>query len=203
MLRTVAAALVAAALAVPAHADPPNDTQFTGGCRFRAVGVSAPQPPEWPDTYVAIVSAAVVAMSPTPEHNPATLTALRCLLLVNGTTVFSASGTTAGPVGVVPPTPLTVTVADTDVVEFCTEATAVDTHGQQVQLVCGPHGDPDLTLIVDFVNDLVFGGVVDPAVCPTLASLAPTQVQNHLRIDEQGDVYLAGELWWDCPPYAF
>lgn len=193
MLRTSAAALVAAAaLSVPAHADPPKDTQFVGDCRFRTVMLAAT------GSYDGTVDAVVAAVAQKPEHNPVALTALRCLVRVNGTTVFAVSGTTTGPVGVVPPAPVSFVAADSDYVLFCMEATAVDAHGQRTDLVCGPDGDPGFPPLEPLVESYV-----DPAVCPVLASLAPTQVQNHLRIDEQGDVYLAGELWWDCPPYQY
>lgn len=47
------------------------------------------------------------------------------------------------------------------------------------------------SLVGDDVVDQTFRNVVDPTVCPKLAVLFPPD----------GDVYLAGELWYDCPPY--
>ena len=40
---------------------------------------------------------------------------------------------------------------------------------------------------------------VDAALCPELAALAPGH--DPVTIEPDGDVYLYGELWWDCPPY--
>ncbi|HWL37811.1 MAG TPA: hypothetical protein VNQ77_16615 [Frankiaceae bacterium] len=41
--------------------------------------------------------------------------------------------------------------------------------------------------------------VVDPLVCPVLASLAGDYVA--VSVNSQGDVFVLGEPYWDCPPY--
>ena len=42
--------------------------------------------------------------------------------------------------------------------------------------------------------------VVDPVVCAVLKAYAPGTYPVEIRSD--GDVYVAGELVWDCPPYG-
>jgi hypothetical protein len=42
---------------------------------------------------------------------------------------------------------------------------------------------------------------VDPILCPVLASLRG--VYGPVTIDPEGDVWVAGEKVWDCPPYDF
>lgn len=41
--------------------------------------------------------------------------------------------------------------------------------------------------------------VLDPTVCPILSSFPSTV--PFVVIDQQGDVYVDGDLVWDCPPY--
>jgi hypothetical protein len=35
-----------------------------------------------------------------------------------------------------------------------------------------------------------------------LASLAPARVEDYLRVTPEGDVYVNGALFHDCPPYG-
>lgn len=44
------------------------------------------------------------------------------------------------------------------------------------------------------------GGGLDGVVCPVLRTLGPG-VPGVVEIREDGDVVVAGELFWDCPPY--
>lgn len=53
-------------------------------------------------------------------------------------------------------------------------------------------------VVYDVVNDLL--AVSDLMVCELLAALAPG-VPGVLDIDSTGDIHLAGEFIWDCPPY--
>lgn len=43
--------------------------------------------------------------------------------------------------------------------------------------------------------------VVDPLLCPVLAETAAYYLDD-TYVTSEGDVYVAGELVWDCPPYA-
>lgn len=68
-----------------------------------------------------------------------------------------------------------------------------------------PH-DP-LMLVLDTVDGLIRdcegGDCVDTEekLCAALAALAPG-LPPYVTIDGQGDVYLTGEWFWDCPPYG-
>jgi hypothetical protein len=208
MLRVLAAvALATAAIATPAVADPPADATYAGHCGFDAVGQASLTGPE---TYRGAMYAYIVAYSPTPAHDPVTVAALRCELLVNGVVVGGADGLGAGPLGVAQPTPIEYVESPDDDPQFCTYLTLVDAHGQVVPVTdCEPvdqppHDPPPPRSPLDVAEELVddaFVGTVDPAVCPLLAALAPTQVKDYLTVTPEGDVLVDGERYYDCPPY--
>lgn len=52
----------------------------------------------------------------------------------------------------------------------------------------------------DELLDEVVGGAADPTVCLGLAAAAGTY--GPVTIDSTGDTYVAGDLVWDCAPYA-
>lgn len=58
--------------------------------------------------------------------------------------------------------------------------------------ICGPDQ------VFDEVN-AVFVEHVDPAVCPLL--VAHAGAYGAVEVEPDGDVHVAGELVWDCPPY--
>ena len=43
---------------------------------------------------------------------------------------------------------------------------------------------------------------LDEAACPLFVFALQGTLAQTVTIDEQGDVYVAGELVWDCPPYG-
>jgi hypothetical protein len=60
-----------------------------------------------------------------------------------------------------------------------------------------------LTLVEDTLSDIE-KTFVDPTVCPVLAGLAGTYDLSPVivvTINGQGDIFLDGEPFWDCPPY--
>lgn len=65
---------------------------------------------------------------------------------------------------------------------------------------------PPVRGVVDYVGCIVLGGPglcsFDYAVCPLLAALAPG-VPGALDVRPDGDVYVGGEFFWDCPPYEW
>jgi hypothetical protein len=65
-----------------------------------------------------------------------------------------------------------------------------------------PALDPlfDLMEVLDSVTDPMDPVVLDPLVCPILASLAGDYA-GVVTINSQGDVFLLGEPSSDCPPY--
>jgi hypothetical protein len=66
-------------------------------------------------------------------------------------------------------------------------------------------GAAALTAISDELLDAVVGGdgIVDPTVCPILASHSGSGVPGVVDIDSTGDTSVVGlGPVWDCPPYA-
>lgn len=129
----------------------------------------------------------------------------------------SGSGVVAA---VVPPTLVSYEAGPDQYVVMCTEFAVTDAHGQTTNLYydsgsgefstspdsscwgpvclaldCGLYGD------VLHLLDYLYVEVVDPVVCPAIASLAPG-VPGVVDVLPDGDVYVAGEFTWDCPPYA-
>jgi hypothetical protein len=206
----VLAAVALAAVAVttaPAVADPPAEIRHAGSCGLDSVM----EPALGDGVFRGVVFAEVVAFSTAPERNPVTVTGLRCELSVNGEPRQSWTGQVAGPAGLLAPTPVEITAADNDVIDLCTVldtrdatgAAASETYCRSGASRCPPEGYCGY----DWVFDLVFGvlndafAVVDPPVCAVLAGLAPLDA-GPLRIEPGGDTYVAGELFYDCPPYA-
>ena len=149
---------------------------------------------------------------------PGEAVTVRCYVAVNGTEVGSTptgSGTTAaGTAGQV-----TYTATDQDDVDLCIEySTAsegtVNTCFETTTTTFPPQAVTDLLISlaeqVDAVLAQVFDTLsdlevqfVDPVLCPifvTLGGVIP-DVPGVLEINGQGDVFLLGDPFWDCPPY--
>jgi hypothetical protein len=43
--------------------------------------------------------------------------------------------------------------------------------------------------------------LLDQIICPVLATLEGVGVPGVVEVGDQGDVFVAGDLFWDCPPY--
>lgn len=128
------------------------------------------------DTYVGALGGYVVS----PSGGPVALT---CRLTVNGTTVAAVSSAGAPVFG----QSAWATVDPTDVVRVCSDVTQ---HGATAT-TCAPWLP---------VQQGTVWLVVDPAVCGVLIGLEGTY--GVAEIDAQGDVYVGGELFYDCPPYG-
>jgi hypothetical protein len=65
-----------------------------------------------------------------------------------------------------------------------------------------PIFDPvfDLLDTIDALLQSVEKDVIDPLVCPVLATLQGDYA-GLVTINAQGDVFIAGTPFWDCPPY--
>jgi hypothetical protein len=197
-MRTAAALvamLLGAAAAAPATAA--DAARHQGECGYETVSQEVVT---GPDRYVGAVWAAVVLYPATPgEVVSATVT---CEVRVNGVprwTSRPASGT--GVVALVEPVELTLT--DTDVVQLCTtvDYTSDATPTETTCPGAGwgdlpPEGHPDFVdALVETVN-----GVwphVDPVACAAFGALAPGA--GPVQVTPEGDVYLTGDLLWDCP----
>ena len=164
------------------------------------------------------------------EDNPVSVT-LTCSIMTSGYTYADppADQTSAsGPaVAVVPPTPLTYhDPTGADLVAVCSQVTVVDKDGTSrhyywdnwtqrfstdpatpcVPLICpvsadgGPCDEPFYWQVLRDALGTVFG-IVDPAVCEVLR-----EVPDHpgvIESGDDGDLYVNGEFFWDCPPYAY
>ena len=197
--RTTALAL-AAALAVPtsAAADPPVHNHLVGGCSATNLSPS-------PDAFHGQLHAAAVAYALWHQHDPVTITRLTCEVRVSGTGVLMVEGETAGPAAFVAPRLVSFPMGFDDWVEVCTVAEVVDAHGQRDTLRAGCDGTtPEMPFPPHPLNealDHVVWPTVDPLACAAFQALAPV-VPPPVTITPGGDVYAAGELLWDCPPYA-
>jgi hypothetical protein len=71
--------------------------------------------------------------------------------------------------------------------------------------ISGGTSDPVFDPIFDLIDTIldllttVEKDVIDPAVCPVLATLAGSY--GPITINAQGDIFINGEAFWDCPPY--
>jgi hypothetical protein len=140
---------------------------------------------------------------------------LRCYIRINGGEAASTpkeSGTVAvRTLGLV-----TFTVPPDSFVEICTEIDAVTVSCSSVEISQIPPQEVEdlLTTLEDVVTtveqtlpesltnfiDNIKPGIVDPTLCPVLASLAPGA--PGVDISPEGDTTIVGDPVWDCPPYG-
>ena len=136
-------------------------------------------------------------------HSDGGTVTIRCFVKVNGTETSSTptgtgegAATTAGRV--------TYAAGDTDVVELC--ATATWPGGSRT--VCFPTSrlqvppQEVIDLLIDII-DIIDGVIieyVDPVLCDQLDN--HPGVYGPIEIKPDGDVYINGEFFWDCKPYA-
>lgn len=192
MTRLLAAAAVAvAALAVPATAD-----HVTAECRFLSVSDAELTGGAWEGVMYGTVTA--------PGEDAVTV---RCEIRVNGAAVTGTP--TGGPTPSVAVTAGEIRYESTlsDEVEAC----AVHTTGHGTGTSCRPAtsttippcqalGSCDVvTIALETLRDVEVEEI-DPRVCPMLAAHRPG-APPYVGTDAEGDVYVLGALWWDCPPY--
>ena len=198
MRMVLAATVAAAALAPPAQAHPAH--HYVGDCGFFTLsdGTDSPQT-QW-DGEVDVVAIATDAVTGGPAAVPIRV---ECELRINnatpGTVVFTATGTgvAAGAA------PFTFHADPDDVVTMCHNVTVAGAAHQEC-------ADSTTTpLVPDPVWELwdeVFGPrEPDPDwPCDHIAALAggPLDQPPVLDIRTDGDIYIDGEWFWDCPPYG-
>lgn len=187
------------ALAAPAQAHPTH--HYVGQCRISSVsdGGDDDQTTWTGQASIAVVATDASGVVPAPT---APISG-QCDVYRNGVffqTAVTASGTGAASNAV----PWTYQSDPDDVMTVCT---VVEVNGE-------PHSDcrdltttpivPEpvqqvITFIIDTLNNEVFSKI-DPTICPFLATGAPG-IPGVIDINEEGDVSIAGDLFWDCPPY--
>ncbi len=195
VLPAVATALLAVA-PVPARAA--ADSEYRGGCGFDTVQRDRV------DVFVdgglwsgVLYSATLLYSSGSPGDNPVSAT-VTCTLLVNGQP--RGVGTFAGTVVVAGAKRLSFFTAPYDHVQLCetvdftSNDTPTHTECQEPTtstVLPNPLWDA-LDAAVDLVQELV-----DPALCPLLAGLAPGG-PGVVDVGTEGDVAVAGVPVWDC-----
>lgn len=191
------AALGAIAGFAPAASAAPGDT-ISGGCDYGPLiytgGSSAP------------LESVLYDESTTQNAGGAPISAtVHCWIDVNGSHQTDSDLYAGGFGAQEGNEPYTVRATPYDVVDVCEEVRfGLDTYWTQVgchsvtTLQAPPQQVIDLiNSLLDTVNNLPTQ-VIDPILCPILASLAGTY--GPITIDPTGDVYF-GKLIYDCPPY--
>ena len=179
--------------AVPAaHAD--HEYYHHGDCSFSTVSDGTDSPStRWDGAVVAaVVAADEHTWAPTGEQ----LT-VECVMYLNGaqpgTVVLSESGTGA----VAKVAPLTYYADPDDIVSMCTRVTTDD----DVVVACG--AGPTRPLLPPAVQEQVDAALtlVDSTTCQALVALdgGPADQPPAFDVRSDGDLYVAGEWFWDCP----
>ena len=185
----VAGLLTAAAPAASAH----PDHDYRGRCGFAAVAEPGGDGPE--TRWTGYADVVVVATNATGDPAPDALVSVRCVLVVDDVeraTVLAASGTAvaAGATTLVYEAALDATV------NLCTAVTV----GGEEHVHCPPVGSGSMEEGLQNLIDDVFE-LADDTICPALVAAAPG-VPGVVDIEADGDTYVAGEWFWDCPPYG-
>ncbi len=197
------ATLLAAATPMPAHAAARSESR--NGCGYtvqaRDLGYDpwADEPHEWTGVLRSNI---LVYSTQSPADNPVSAI-VTCELRVMGTPV--ATATFAGTVVVTGAKRVSYTTADINEAANVMVCTTIDytSDDTPTESFC-PYVDsvpllPDQ--VYDAGSDIVGAAndVIDPALCPAAASLAPG-VPGVVDIGLDGNVSVNGEPFWDCPP---
>ncbi|HVF06745.1 MAG TPA: hypothetical protein VNA20_18055 [Frankiaceae bacterium] len=132
-------------------------------------------------------------------HADTSNVSIRCRVTVNGVTV-AATPVGTGPGVATTESDVSFAAGDTDVVRVCADFTSAHGSGTVCVLVGITEVPPQ---VVWDTLDAALGELwplIDPVVCEVLKQITG----NHpggVVVNDQGDVYVNGELVWDCPPY--
>ena len=212
-MRKILLAGVVAALAVgavPASAHP--NYHYEGGCGFQTLSDGGEDDQT---TWTGSAQAAVVATDAAGLPAPTATISVECHVYKDGVyqnTILSASGQgaaataseyeyQASPSAVI--TVCDVVTVNDEVHNACEDATTTPIVPEPVQeIIEGVFEtvDPIIIDAINTVNELVVQHL-DPLICAVLKLLAPG-FPPYLVITPEGDVYIDGVFFWDCPPYA-
>lgn len=190
-LLPVAVAFAALALPLPAEArvPDPGTTYVTasdsGGCRLDGTLEGAATL----DAYVT----GVIVTTVQPDS-------AWCALRVDGTDIRTYAAAIDGPIATVNAHDRVPGVSEDDVIQICTVLQYGPTPVESCSGVASSLQVPPQE-VVDLLDTLL-AGFVDPLLCPVLRTVAPVVVNTLLVVDTQGDVYVNGALFYDCPPYT-
>ena len=145
------------------------------------------------DTYTGAAYGFIA--SPTPQES----VSIRCYVSVDGSDQ-GGTNTGSGTNFATTQGQVTFTASDTQEVLLCAEWSA-GSEGPEVE--CFPTTNTQIPPqpVIDLLDQIFAAtGAVDFLLCPILGGLAPG-VPGVLDITPEGDVSIAGSLFWDCPPY--
>ena len=188
-------AVLCATVATPAHAHP--DYHYTGGCTY-----ATELDPTTPGVWRGVAGAAVVATHAADDTPAAVPISVDCVLYVNGAnprTILSANG-----LGVAAAARTWSYEADhTEIVTLC-DVVTVGTDPPRSS--CDEPPEPlylpgPLIDTIEFALDTVSETFPEQEVCDAVAAAGPG-VPGVVDVTAEGDVHVAGEFVWDCPPYA-
>jgi hypothetical protein len=199
-LSTGLAACLLAAAAPAASAHPRY--HYRGGCGFHTISDGSDSPGT---TWRGEADAVVVATFDEPRTPARTApVTVACELYVDGMyvatpVVASGTGFAAGYA-----VPFEFTADPDSIVTLCDVVTV----GGETHVDCGFSGGPPDPLLPPFVVDFLnatfafVSAVTDDTVCAEFAAQDGGPVdQPPLDIRPEGDLYVGGEWFWDCPPY--
>ncbi|HVF06936.1 MAG TPA: hypothetical protein VNA20_19015 [Frankiaceae bacterium] len=144
-------------------------------------------------------------------HADPTEVSIRCWITVNGvlqTGADTGAPTTAngskGTAVAVAQKDVSFTAGDTDVVRICYTYTSAHGNGNGCTTVGIIQVPPQVVYdTIDGALEQVWP-IIDPPICSVLKQLAGTYGAPPvvIVITSEGDIYVNGELVWDCPPYV-
>ena len=170
-------------------AGPAGAAPGDGGCGFTTVGGGIETSPTG-TTYRGVVNLFY-------ETEMGQVATISCELFIDAASQGIVLGPTTGTGFVVDAGPLEFHLEEGEKVRICAHFSL---DGVPQPDNCG---DAEECEVLDCV-----AGIIDPPLCAVLVTVAPTV--NALVDDPSllyieptfGDVYVLGELFWDCPPYA-
>ena len=203
MRALLVATAVAGSLLVAAPAQAHPSYHYEGGCGY--VTTNAPEGGEddttmWQGVAFAVVAATFVDPVPAPTVS----ISVECHFYKNGVyqgVYLSASGTGVAATASV----FVFPAAPSDIVTTCEVVVVGGDHhttcedDSESPLIPEPVGEA-IESVVNEVNGVLM--LLDPTLCPVLGSLSPG-IPGVVDITPEGDMFVAGLIVRDCPPYGW
>ena len=194
--KILVASLAVGALALGAPAAHAEHAQFD--CGFDTIAQETATGGQ--DTFTGAAYGFIV--SPTPGEQ----VSIQCWVRVDGARVDETPTGTGTNVATTADQ-VTYTATDTQDVDLCADWSAGSESGTTCFETTTTQIPPQEVIdLINSVFDLITQieiEVVDPVLCPLLIQLdgVVPDVPGVVEINGQGDVFLAAEPFWDCPPY--
>ncbi|HVF06930.1 MAG TPA: hypothetical protein VNA20_18985 [Frankiaceae bacterium] len=181
--RLATALLAAAALALPAPAALADAPAYD--CRIRFMQEDDVTGGGYQARVVGVIA------------HPGGPVSIRCRITVNDRTVQQTYA--SGDHVAVAADRFTFVASDIDVVALCADYTSDHASGTSCDTLGSTQIPPQV--VYDTLESVLaqVWPVTDPVICGVLQAVAPGT--GPVYINGQGDVYVAGEPQWDCPPY--